>query len=124
MQQVIALMPSLTGLPLAPTYLQLPTAGSGAGLQELQPLQLPLCTFPSALASVMLEWNALHYKPPACEAEQTEEVARSPEATFRPTQFAGLLVLGANACLASLCRPRDGHVETVATVCERVAFCL
>ncbi len=81
MQQVMASMPSLTALPLAPTFPQPPATGSGAGLQELQPPQLPPSTFPSALGPAMLEWNALHYKLPASEAEQAEEVAQSPEAT-------------------------------------------
>ncbi len=54
MQQVVASMLSLTALPLAPTFPQLPATDSGAGLQGLQLPQLPPSTFPSAFGPATL----------------------------------------------------------------------
>ncbi len=77
MQQVLAVMPSLTALPLASSFPQPPATSSRAGLQELQSLPTPPSTFPSAIGLALLRHDAMHGMPLAFEAEQAEKVMQS-----------------------------------------------
>ncbi len=62
MRQVLAEMPPLTTLPLAPSLPQPPAAGSGAGLQTPPP--------PPTTSGALLMRKALHTTPPASDVEQ------------------------------------------------------
>ncbi len=82
MQQVLALMPSLTALLLASFFPQPPAINNGAGLQGLQPSPLPLSTFSSALGPTLLRQNATLSVPPAIGAVQAEKATGSLKAKF------------------------------------------
>ncbi len=79
MQQMLAVMPSLTALPLASSFPQPPATDSGAGLQELQPSPMPPSTFPSMIGPALLRQDATHGMLPAFEAVQVEKVTLSPK---------------------------------------------
>ncbi len=79
MQKVLAVMPSLTTLPLAPSISRPPTTSSGAGLQE-SPLPSTPPSTPSKVEQVSLSHEAIHSMPPASEAGQAEKVSWSPKA--------------------------------------------
>ncbi len=68
MRQMLAEMPPLTTLPLAPSLPQPPAAGSGAGLQKPPPPPLPPPTT-SRAEQASLSCKAIR-TPPASEAEQ------------------------------------------------------
>ncbi len=77
MERVLMVMPSLMALSMALSFLQLPTTGSGAGLQELQSPTAPPSTFPSAIGPALLRQDAMHGMPLAFETGQAEKVMQS-----------------------------------------------
>ncbi len=78
MELVIASMPSLTALPMAPSYPQPPTDG-GAGLSNFQLPRMAPDPFPSALGWPVVDWNAYFHKPLTHGAVQAEEVVQAPQ---------------------------------------------
>ncbi len=77
MERVLTVMPSLTALPMASSFPQLPATGSRAGLQELQPPPMLPSAFPSAIGPALLRQDAMHGMPLAFEAGQAEKVMQS-----------------------------------------------
>ncbi len=76
MHQVLATLPPLTALPLAPSISQPPATGSGAGLQKLPlPPTPPPTTSKAEQAS--LSHNAIHHTSPASESEQEVHAKQS-----------------------------------------------
>ncbi len=76
MKQVLATLPSLTTLPLAPSVSQPPATDSGAGLQKLPPPKTPPPTTSKA-EQAPLSHKAIHHMPLASEAEQAERSKES-----------------------------------------------
>ncbi len=72
MQHIMAPMPSLTALPLAPTFPQPPANGGGAGVQGPQPPITPMDTFVSTVRPGPLVWrqDATVGLPPTFEVVQ------------------------------------------------------
>ncbi len=76
MQKVLAIMPSLITLPLAPSISRPPATGSRSGLQETPPPSLPPSS-PSKIEQVSLSRNTIHSTPPAPKAGQAEKASWS-----------------------------------------------